>query len=151
MAMVVTRPGGRLLGRRREREMVERLLGAARMGQGGVLVLHGDPGVGKTALLEYAIEVAPDFRVVRTMGIEGEMDLPFAGLQQLCSPLLGIVGRLANPQRYALAVAFGLREGDAPDRFLVGLALLSLLSTAAEARPVLCVIDDAQWLDGASA
>jgi DNA-binding CsgD family transcriptional regulator len=140
-----------LLGRRSEREMLDRLLGAARTGQGGVLLLHGDPGVGKTALLEYAIEVAPDFRVVRAMGIEGEMDLPFAGLQQLCSPLLGIVGRLANPQRYALAVAFGLREGDAPDRFLVGLALLSLLSTAAEAQPVLCVVDDAQWLDGASA
>jgi DNA-binding CsgD family transcriptional regulator len=140
-----------LLGRRGEREMVDRLLGAARIGQGGVLVLHGDPGVGKTALLEYAIEVARDFRVVRAMGIEGEMDLPFAALQQLCAPLLGRVERLADPQRDALAVAFGLREGDAPDRFLVGLALLSLLSTAAEAQPVLCVIDDAQWLDGASA
>src|SRR6516164_6847807 len=126
--MVTTRPGGRLLGRRREREIVDRLLGAARIGEGGVLVLHGDPGVGKTALLEYATEVAPFFLVVRAMGIEGELDLPFAGLQQLCSPLLGRVERLADPQRDALAVAFGLREGDAPDRFLVGLALLSLLS-----------------------
>jgi DNA-binding CsgD family transcriptional regulator len=145
------RSGERLLGRRSEREMVDRLLGAARIGQGGVLVLVGDPGVGKTALLEYAIEVAPDFRVVRAMGIEGEMDLPFAGLQQLCSPLLGRLERLAGPQRHALAVAFGLREGDVPDRFLIGLALLSLLSTAARAQPVLCVIDDAQWLDRASA
>jgi hypothetical protein len=149
--MVMTGPGQRLLGRRSEREMLDRLLETARAGQGGVLVVQGDPGVGKTALLEYAIEVAPDFRVVRAMGIEGEMDLPFAGLHQLCSPLLGRAERLADPQRYALAVAFGLREGDAPDRFLVGLALLSLLSTAAEAQPVLCVIDDAQWLDRASA
>src|SRR5262249_28894979 len=117
--MVMTRPGERLLGRRGEREMVDRLLGAARIGEGGVVVVHGDPGVGKTALLEYGIEVAPDFRVVRAVGIEGEMDLPFAGLQQLCSPLLGRVDRLADPQRDALAVAFGLREGDAPDRFLV--------------------------------
>jgi DNA-binding CsgD family transcriptional regulator len=148
--MVMTGPGERLLGRRREREVLDRLLEAARMGQGGVLVVHGDPGVGKTALLEYAIEAASDFRVVRAMGIEGEMELPFAGLQQLCSPLLGRTERLPDPQRGALAVAFGLQEGDAPDRFLVGLALLSLLSAAAEARPILCVIDDAQWLDAAS-
>jgi DNA-binding CsgD family transcriptional regulator len=149
--MVMTGPGERLLGRRSEREVLDRLLDAARIGQGGVLVLHGDPGVGKTALLEYAIEAASVFRVVRAMGIQGEMELPFAGLQQLCSPLLGRAERLPDPQRDALAVAFGLREGAAPDRFLVGLALLSLLSTAAEAWPVLCVIDDAQWLDGASA
>jgi DNA-binding CsgD family transcriptional regulator len=149
--MVMTRPGERLLGRRSEREVVDRLLDAARTGQGGVLVVHGDPGVGKTALLEYAIEAVTDFRVLRAMGIEGEMELPFAGLQQLCSPLLGRAERLSDPQRGALAVAFGLREGDAPDRFLVGLALLSLLSAVAEARPVLCAIDDAQWLDGASA
>src|SRR2546425_4984091 len=141
----------RLLGRDREREVLERLLEGARAGHGGVLVLHGDPGVGKTALLEFAVENGRDFRVVRTAGAEGEMELPYAALQQLCSPIIGLTDRLPDPQRNALAVAFGRSVGPAPDPFLVGLAVLGLLSEAAEERPLLCVVDDAQWLDDASA
>jgi DNA-binding CsgD family transcriptional regulator len=114
-------------------------------------VVHGEPGVGKTALLEYAVEVGEDFRVVRAAGVEGEMELDYAALQQLCSPLLEFVERLADPQRDALGVAFGLNGGQAPSPFLVGLAVLGLLSEAAEQQPLLCVVDDAQWLDGASA
>ena len=141
----------RLLGRGREREVLGRLLEGVRAGHGGVLVLHGAPGVGKTALLEFALEDAHDFGVVRTAGIEGEMELPFAALQQLCSPIIELTERLPEPQRGALAVAFGLSAGPAPDPFLVGLAVLGLLSEAAEERPLLCVVDDAQWLDDASA
>ena len=122
----------------------------ARDGRGAVLVVHGDPGVGKTALLEYAVEAGHDFRVVRTSGVEGEMELDYAALQQLCSPLLEFIERLPGPQRDALGVAFGLGGGKAPSPFLVGLAVLGLLSEAAERRPVLCLVDDAQWLDGAS-
>ena len=130
--------------------MLERLLDTARDGRGGVLVVHGDPGAGKTALLEYAVEAGHDFRVVRTSGVEGEMELDYAALQQLCSPLLEFIERLPGPQRDALGVAFGLGGGKAPSPFLVGLAVLGLLSEAAERRPVLCLVDDAQWLDGAS-
>ncbi len=141
----------RLLGRDREREVLERLLEGARARHGGVLVLHGDPGVGKTALLEFAVENGRDFRVVRTAGVEGEMGLPYAALQQLCSPIIGLADRLPDPQHNALAVAFGRSAGPAPDPFLVGLAVLGLLSEVAEARPLLCVVDDAQWLDDESA
>jgi predicted ATPase len=148
--MVTRRPGEQLLGRRSEREVLDRLLEAARRGEGGVLVVHGEPGVGKTALLEYAVEAAREFRVARTAGIEGEMELPFAALQQLCSPLLALMERLPDHQREALAVAFGLSAGEAPNRFLVGLAVLGVLSEAAEEQPLLCVVDDAQWLDRAS-
>jgi DNA-binding CsgD family transcriptional regulator len=116
-----------------------------------VLVVRGEPGVGKTALLEYAIESAADLRVARVAGVESEMELAFAALQQLCAPMLGKLEGLPDPQRAALGVAFGLNAGAAPDRFLVGLAALSLLSEAAEQQPLLCVIDDAQWLDRASA
>ena len=144
-------PGERLLGRQRERAVLERLLEAARGGRGGVLVLHGEPGVGKTALLEYAVEVARDLRVARIAGVEGEMELAFAALQQLCAPTLGLAEHLPQPQRDALAVAFGKSAGDAPNPFLVGLAVLGLLSEAAEERPLLCLVDDAQWLDRASA
>jgi DNA-binding CsgD family transcriptional regulator len=140
----------RLLGRQRQQAVVERLLEAAREGHGGVLVVHGDPGVGKTALLEYALETANDFRVVRTSGAEGELELDYAALQQLCSPLLALIERLPDPQRDALDVAFGLSAGQAPSPFLVGLAVLGLLSEAAEQQPLLCMIDDAQWLDDAS-
>jgi len=143
-------PGEHLVGRQRERAVLDRLLEAARGGDGGVLVVHGEPGVGKTALLEYAGETAQGYRVARTSGVEGEMELPFAVLQQLCSPFLGLVERLPQPQRDALGVAFGLRAGAAPNPFLVGLAVLGLLSEAAEDRPLLTVVDDAQWLDGAS-
>jgi DNA-binding CsgD family transcriptional regulator len=115
------------------------------------LVVCGEPGIGKTALLESVIRSASGFRVVRSVGVESEMELAFAALQQLCAPLLDRLDRLPVPQRNALGVAFGLRAGDAPDRFLVGLAVLSLLAEVAEERPVLCVVDDAQWLDRASA
>ena len=144
-------PGVGLLGRQREREALGRLLEAARGGRGGVLVLHGDPGVGKTALLEHAVGAGPDFRVVRAGGVEGEMELAFAALQHLCAPILGLVERLPDPQREALSVAFGLSAGRPPDPFLVGLAVLGLVSEAAEERPLLCLVDDAQWLDGSSA
>jgi DNA-binding CsgD family transcriptional regulator len=140
-----------LLGRQRERKVLDRVLTAARGGEGGVLVVHGEPGVGKTALLDWAVETAREFRVIRTAGVEGEMELPFAALQQLCAPVLELMDRLPQPQREALAVAFGLGAGQAPNPFLVGLAVLGLLSEAAEERPLLCVVDDAQWLDGASA
>jgi DNA-binding CsgD family transcriptional regulator len=146
-----TPPGGRLLGRQLEREVLGRLLGAAADGDGGVVVVHGDPGVGKTALLEWTVEEARQLRVLRTVGVEGEMELPFAALQQLCSPILDRVERLPDPQRDALGVAFGLSAGQAPNPFLVGLAALGLMSDASQERPLLCVIDDAQWLDRASA
>jgi len=114
-------------------------------------VVRGEPGVGKTALLQYAIDSASELRVVRAVGVESEMELAFAGLQQLCAPLLDRLERLPGPQRDALATAFGLRAGDTPDRFLVGLAALGLLSDVAGDRPLLCVVDDTQWLDRASA
>src|SRR5580693_7261188 len=140
-----------LLDRLPERAALSQLLDAARAGRSGVLVMHGEPGVGKTALLEYAIESAGDLRVARVAGVESEMELAFAALQQLCAPMLGKLGSLPDPQRAALGVAFGLETGAVPDRFLVGLAVLSLLSEVAEERPLLCVVDDAQWLDRASA
>jgi DNA-binding CsgD family transcriptional regulator len=144
-------PGEQLLGRQPEREVLERFLEAARGGDGGVLVVYGEPGAGKTALLEYAVEAGREFRVLRTAGVEGEMELPYAALQQLCSPILDLMERLPDPQGDALPVAFGLSRGKAPNPFLVGLAVLGLLSEAAEERPLLCVVDDAQWLDRASA
>jgi DNA-binding CsgD family transcriptional regulator len=143
-------PGAQLLGRQREREVLGRLLGAARDGDGGVLVVHGEPGVGKTALLDWTVEEGRQLRVLRTVGVEGEMELPFSALQQLCSPVLDRSERLPDPQRDALSVAFGLSAGQAPNPFLVGLAALGLLSEASQERPLLCVVDDAQWLDRAS-
>src|SRR5437588_5596189 len=147
----VRSPGRQLLGRERERVALDRLLEAGRSGHGGVLVVHGEPGVGKTALLEYAGEAGREFRVVQTVGVEGEMELPYAALQQLCSPILELTERLPMPQGDALAVAFGLSAAAPPSPFLVGLAALGLLSEASEERPLLCVVDDAQWLDRASA
>ena len=149
--MVTEGPAEVLHGRRVEREVLDRLLEAVRGGQSRVLVVSGEPGVGKTALLQSAIESAPGFRVVRAVGVESEMELAFAALQQLCAPMLHRLDRLPAPQQEALGVAFGLRTGNAPDRFLVGLAVLSLLSEVAEEQPLLCVVDDAQWLDLASA
>ena len=140
-----------LAGRSAEGARLDRLLADARAGQSAVLVLRGEPGIGKTALLGYAAERAAGFQVVRAAGVESEMELPFAGLHQLCGPMLGGLGRLPPPQRDALGTAFGLSSGPQPDRFLVGLAVLSLLSDTAEERPLLCLIDDAQWLDRSSA
>ena len=144
-------PTRTLVGRQRERYALDGLLEDLRSGRGRALVVRGEAGVGKSALMEYAAGAAPDLRVVRAAGVESEMELAFAGLHQLCAPLLDRLEQLPAPQRDALGTAFGLWEGDAPDRFLVGLAVLTLLSEAAEERPLLCVIDDAQWLDTASA
>src|SRR6202046_1138448 len=148
--MVIEGPAKVLHGRRSERDVLDRLLEAVRGGQSRVLVVCGEAGVGKTALVESAIWSASGFRVVRAVGVESEMELAFAALQQLCAPMLDRLDRLPAPQRDALGVAFGLRVGDAPDRFLVGLAVLSLLSEAAAQRPLVCLVDDAQWLDLAS-
>jgi AAA ATPase domain len=140
-----------LIGREREREVLDRLLDGVRGGRGGVLAADGEAGVGKTALLDYAVEAAREFRIARTSGVEGEMELPFAAVQQLCSPFLDLMDRLPQPQHEALGVAFGLITGPAPNPFLLGLAVLGLLSEAAEERPLLAVVDDAHWLDHASA
>ncbi len=149
--MVTTWPRAALLGRRSERELLDRLLATALGGRSEVLVVVGEPGVGKTALLEYAIESASSFRVARADGVEWEMELPFATAQQLCAPMLDRLDGLPERQREALRVAFGISSGEAPDRFVVGLAVLSLLSEVAQERPLLCLVDDAQWLDRASA
>ena len=140
-----------LRGRHNECAALDALLDGARDGRSGVLVLTGQAGVGKTALLEYAAGSASDMRVVHATGVEAEMELAFAILHQLYMPLLGWLDRLPGPQRDALATAFGLRAGPVPDRFFVALAMLGLLSEAGSDRPLLCVIDDAQWLDRASA
>ena len=140
-----------LRGRRDECAVLDRLLEGARGGRSGVLVLKGEAGVGKTALLEHAVGSASDMRGIRAAGVQSEMELAFAALHQLCMPLLEWLERLPGPQRDALATTFGLSEGAVPDRFFVGLATLGLLSEAAEERPLVCVVDDAQWLDRASA
>jgi predicted ATPase len=140
-----------LRGRRDECAVLDRLLDGARAGRSGVLVLEGEAGVGKSALLDYATASASDLRVLRAVGVESEMELAFAALHQLCGPLLDRLDRLPGPQRDALLTTFGLRAGPVPDRFFVGLAMLGLLSDVAEERPLLCVVDDAQWLDRASA
>jgi hypothetical protein len=115
------------------------------------LVVSGDAGVGKTALLEYLSEHAADCHLARAAGVQSEMELPFAGLHQLCGPMLGNLPHLPPPQREALRTAFGMSVGSIPDRFLVGLAVLSLLSDTAEQQPLVCVVDDEQWLDRTSA
>src|SRR5215207_6616616 len=137
-------------GRSSERQALERLLADARAGRSGVLVIRGDSGIGKTALMRYSAEGASGFRVAQVSGVESERELPFAGLHQLCAPLLDHLDALAAPQQNALRVALGVVSGAAPDRFLVGLATLSLLAEVAEGQPLLCVVDDLQWLDGAS-
>ena len=116
-----------------------------------MLVVRGEPGVGKTALLEYLAGQASGCRVARAAGVQSEMELAFAGLHQLCAPMLDHLERLPEPQRDALRTAFGISAGPAPDRFLVGLAVLGLLSEVAGERPLVCVVDDEQWLDRASA
>ncbi len=140
-----------LLGRASERQALDGLLENVRGGQSAVLVVRGEAGVGKTALLHHCARQASGFRVARVAGVESEMELPFAGLHQLCAPMLERVDALPEPQRAALCVALGLASGPAPDRFLVALATLSLLAEVASQRPLLCLVDDAQWLDAASA
>ena len=149
--MVTRAPAAALFGRQREREVLDRVLEGAREGRGGVLAVYGEPGVGKTALLGYAIETGRNFRISRTSGVEGEMELAFAALQQLCSPSFDLLEHLPQPQREAVEVALGLSAGRPPNPFLVGLAVLNLLSEAAEEQPLLCLVDDAQWLDSGSA
>jgi DNA-binding CsgD family transcriptional regulator len=151
MAGVAVNPPSGLFGRTGELETLTRLIAQARSGQSGVLVVRGEPGIGKTELLRQLIAETSGFRVARVAGVEAEMELPFAGLYQLCAPMLDRLGSLAEPQRRGLSVAFGLAAGDSPDRFLVALAALTLMAEAAEEQPVLCVVDDAQWLDQASA
>ena len=143
-------PGFR--GRSSECARLDRLLdGRARRAAARVLVIRGEAGVGKTALLRYAAERASGFRVAQIAGVESEMELAYAGLHQLCAPMLDRLDALPEPQQVALRVALGLAPGDPPDRFLVALATLGLLSAVAEERPLLCVVDDLQWLDDASA
>jgi DNA-binding CsgD family transcriptional regulator len=140
-----------LAGRTAECATLDRLVAGVQTGRSAVLVLRGEPGIGKTALLAYAGEHAQGCRVLRAVGVESELELPFAALHQLCAPLLSGLERLPSPQRDAIGIAFGLSSGAQPDRFLIGLAMLSLLSDAGEAHPLVCLIDDAQWLDRSSA
>ena len=139
-----------LRGRISERDVLDRLLENVRGGQSAALVIHGEAGVGKTALVRYAARQAAGFRVAEIAGVESEMELAYAGLHQLCAPMLAQLDALPEPQQRALCVAFGLSAGDAPDRFLVALATLSLLAEVAEERPLLCLVEDAEWLDGTS-
>jgi DNA-binding CsgD family transcriptional regulator len=147
----VTTAISRLSDRRAECRRLDGLIAAARGGTSSTLVLRGEAGFGKSALLEYLVEHATGCRLVRAAGVESEMELAFAALHQLCAPFLDDLERLPEPQRDALAIAFGLLSGPPPDRFLVGLAVLSLLSEVAETQPLICLVDDVQWLDRASA
>jgi DNA-binding CsgD family transcriptional regulator len=136
-----------LLDRDRERGELDQLIAEIREGRSRVLILRGEPGVGKTALLGYLSAAAEGCRIAWVSGVESEMELAFAGLHALCTPMLGRLGHLPTPQRDALNTAFGMSAGNPPDRFLVGLAVLSLLADAAEEQPLVCIVDDAQWLD----
>ena len=138
------------VGRTSERDALDRLLARVRDGESGVLVIRGEAGIGKTAVLRYAARQASGFRVAEVTGVEAEMELPFAGIHQLCATMLDRADALPRPQRTALCVALGLAAGTVPDRFLVGLAVLGLLAAVAEERPLLCLVEDAQWLDAAS-
>jgi DNA-binding CsgD family transcriptional regulator len=141
----------RLLGRHRECRALDGLVAGVRAGQSGVLALRGEAGIGKSALLDHVAEQASGCRVARLAGVESESELAFAGLHRLCAPLLDHLDRLPGPQRQALAIVFGIVTGPPPDRFLIALAVLSLLADAAEDTPLVCLVDDAQWLDQASA
>jgi DNA-binding CsgD family transcriptional regulator len=141
----------RLLGRYSECKALDELLGSVRSGPSRALVLRGEAGVGKTALLDYLVQHASRCQVVRTAGVESEMELVFAGLHQVCAPFADRLEVLPSQQRDALATALGLGDGDVPDRFRVALAVLSLLADVAGESPLICVMDDAQWLDEASA
>ncbi len=141
----------RLVGRSSESAVLERFLAAVRGGESRALVLHGEPGIGKTALLEFLVERAADCRVISVSGVQSEMELAFAALHQVCAPLLDRLATVPAPQAATLRITFGLDSGPVPDRLLVGLAVLSLLAEAAAEQPLLCVVDDEQWLDHASA
>src|SRR5919201_1675533 len=138
------------LGRTRERERLDAMLAQARDGQSAVLVIRGEPGIGKTALLRYAARQASGVRTTEVEGVQAEMELSFAAIHRLCAPMFDGLEVLAEPQRMALRVALGVSAGPAPDRFLVAVAVLNLLSATAEERPLLCLVDDAQWLDAIS-
>src|ERR1700730_3966129 len=146
----VRRGAAELRGRQVECELLDRLVEAVRQGESRALVLRGEAGVGKTALLDYLAEHASGCVVARATGVQSEMELAFAGLQQLCAPMLDHLQRLPRPQRDARGVALGIGSGPAPDRFLVALAVLTLFSEVAEQRPLICLVDDLQWLDRAS-
>ena len=142
---------GKLRGRQSECRMLDRLIESVQAGESRVLVVRGEPGMGKTALLDYTAQQARGCQVVRAVGVQSEMELAFAAVHQLWTPMLNRLERLPEPQRDALRTAFGVSAGPAPDRFLVALAVLSLLSDAAGTRPLICLVDDQQWLDRASA
>jgi predicted ATPase len=142
---------GQLIGRDNETQVLESMLETTRKGEGGAIVVHGDPGIGKTALLESAVAFAVGFTVLRTVGNEAEMELPYASLQEFFRPEIDQIEQLPPPQRNALEISLGRRDGQPPDPLLVGLGLLNLLSLVSTKRPVLCVVDDGQWLDAASA
>ena len=149
--MAVAQRPQAIRGRSSESGTLDRLIEDARGSRSGVLVVRGEPGIGKSSLLRYAADKATGFRVARITGVEAEMELPFAALHQLFTPLLDRLEALPEPQQDALRVALGVAPGAAPDRFLVGLATLSLLAEVAEDQPLLCLVDDLQWLDDASA
>src|SRR5207344_2900402 len=140
-----------LLGRRSECEALDRLLTEALTGRSRVIVVRGEAGVGKSALLRYLSEQVAGWQVATAVGVESEMELAYSGLHQLCGPMLDHLDRLPLPQREALATVFGRSTGPPPDRFLVGLAALTLFADVAEQRQLVCIVDDAQWLDRASA
>jgi DNA-binding CsgD family transcriptional regulator len=140
-----------LQGRSSECAALDKVVADARSGQSRVLLVRGEPGIGKTALLDYVESAASECRVARSAGVESEMELAYGGLHQLCAPCLDRIDRLPGPQRAALETAFGLSAGDAPDRFLVGLAVLNLLADLSEEKALVCIVDDAQWLDRVSA
>src|SRR5580704_11981486 len=134
-----------------ERQAIDRFLRSVRGGESRALVLHGDPGIGKTALLGYLAWTATACRVLSAGGVQSEMEIAFAGLHQLCSPMLEHVVTIPEPQRDALQITFGITSGPVPDPFMVGLGVLSLLSEVAAEQPLICIVDDEQWLDRASA
>ncbi len=144
--------GDILRGRAAEWSRLQKLLESARAGTSAVVVLRGEAGIGKTALIEHLVSAASEVRVLRTAGVESDMELPFAGVHRLISPpLTAGIAALPDPQRRALDIAFGQTSGPTPNRFLVGLAVLGLIATASLDSPVLCIVDDAQWLDQVSA
>jgi hypothetical protein len=148
--MVATRRPG-FVGRSIERDLLDGLLARVRAGASEALVIRGEAGIGKTALLRYTARQAAGFQVAQLTGVQAEMELPFAGVHQMCTAIPDRIEALPAPQKEALTTALGLVGGKVPERFLVGLAMLSLLSAIAEERPMLCLVEDAQWLDAASA